>query len=169
MTVKAGPGSIRDLLRNTTLTKAEIARQVGVSRDRVKQVAQKEARLAKVREAQHAEASLPFCERRIVGQPMSTRLRNCFRNVGPDTQNAKHPKWRPPTPTITSVADVMKWTAADLLMLKNFGRSCLNEVRELLQANGFTSERFDRPWYPPREPYPAAPPIPLLPTARGTH
>lgn len=165
--MKAKPGIIRELLQNNpTLTQTEIARLAGVSHTRVHQVAKQEKRRATLREAQQAEASLPFRDRRVANLPMSVRLRNCLRNVGPDTRNPTHPAWRPPTPTIITVGDLRRWTAADLLMLRNFGRACLSEMRELFIANGFIPQAgFDAPWYPPRETPPAA----VLPTARGTH
>jgi len=91
---------------------------------------------------QREEASLPVLDRRIAFLPLRARTRHCLermvRGTGPCSRDmhGRLPDWRPPTPALTYVRDLVRWTEGDLLRLRHFGRTSLEEVRRLLDAHG---------------------------------
>ena len=78
----------------------------------------------------------PFSERRVAYMPLSTRVRRLLLALPLRTEptSCRPTVWRdpPPTPTITTGADLAQWTEADLVVrIEGFGMQALKEVRTL--------------------------------------
>ena len=117
---------IRALLHRDDLTVAAIAKQAGVSRARIYQLARQEENYAAWLDVQREDAEKPFAEREVWFLPLSVRTRNALRHMRiPDG-------WTPPTPAIVYGRDLLQWTDLDLLHLRDFGRVCHDELQAFL-------------------------------------
>ena len=142
--------AFRELLA-TDLSYAEIGRRLGVSRSRVAEIARKEQYRDDLAERAAEDARRPILERRLEYLPLSTRTLNCFKELRPGSVYfGDTARRRFPTATIETVSDLLLWTEADLLLIYNFGRGCLAEVRACLASHEL--RLFAPPYIPPPTP-----------------
>ena len=127
-------------LKHGGLTRAQVARELGITPQRVAQLLADAERRRAWEDDCDEEARVPVLDREIYYvRDLSSHVRMTLAAFGTPqgVERWDHRQWGlPPTAIIRTVRHLVEWTALDLLKLYNFGRKALDTVQRFLDSEG---------------------------------